>query len=157
MFPFNFFIRCVRLQGVYEHIVLPEPKRCQLPEHLQREMRSKGEKSTNRTGHDGELLSLRKYRASDPMKYISWKATAKTGQLKTRELSALAFEPIVIDFDKTNISDYEERISCITYTVSYLIKHNIPVGLKVSDKEFKPDVSHRHKLNILRELALLPL
>ncbi|MBF0608099.1 MAG: DUF58 domain-containing protein [Candidatus Magnetobacterium sp. LHC-1] len=156
VFPFNFFIRCVKLNDLYECIVLPEPKRCQLPEHLQREMRSKGEKSTNMTGYDGELLSLRKYRPSDPIKYISWKATAKTGQLKTKELSALAFEPIVIDFDKTNISDYEARISCITYAISSLIKQNIPVGLKLNDKVFNPEVSHRHKLNMLRQLALLP-
>ncbi|MBF0537563.1 MAG: DUF58 domain-containing protein [Nitrospirae bacterium] len=156
VFPFNFFVRCIKLKGVYEHIVLPEPKSCQLSEHIQRQMRSKGEKPTNRIGYDGELLSLRPYRPSDPMKYISWKATAKTGQLKTKDFSSLAFEPVVIDFDRTNINDYEERISCITYAISYLIKHNIPVGLRVNDKVFKPEVSHRHKLNMLRELALLP-
>ncbi len=155
VFPFNLFIRCIKLKDVYEYLVLPEPKKCHLPEHLQRQMTSKGEKPSQKAGYDGELISVRQYRPTDPIKYISWKATAKTGQFKTKELSSLAFEPVIIDFDNTNISDFEERISCITYTVLYLIKRSIPVGLKINDKVFKPETSHKHKLNMLRELALL--
>lgn len=154
VFPFNFFIRCRRLNKPFEFIIFPEPKRCELMSSFERERLSKGERHTDKAGFESEILSIREYIHGDPFKYINWKATAKTGELKTKELSSLAFQPIVIDFEKSAIRSIEEKISCITYTILQLLKKNIPVGLKMGDKFYKPDISNSHKISILKELAL---
>lgn len=65
----------------------------------------------------------------DPVKYINWKATAKTGELKTKELSSLTYQPVVIDFSAIKIKDTERKISCIAYAVVQLTRKNIPIGL----------------------------
>jgi uncharacterized protein (DUF58 family) len=90
----------------------------------------------------------------DPLKYIHWKATAKTGKLKTKELSSLAHRPVIIDFEKVSIANIEERISSIAYAIVQFCKNNIPVGLKINGNLYLPDVSSAHKINLLRELAL---
>ncbi|MBF0566313.1 MAG: DUF58 domain-containing protein, partial [Nitrospirae bacterium] len=156
VFPFNFFIRCLKLSVDLSCLVFPEPVKCALPGVFDKDARNKGETSTGKTGFDGEMYSVRHYRPSDPLKYISWKATAKTGKLKTKEMASTAMQPVMIDFDAVNAKDVEERLSCITFAVLDLMKKNIPVGLKIKDRVFKPDVSHASKLAILRELALLP-
>lgn len=154
VFPFNFFIRCRRLDKSFGFIVLPEPKKCDLLSTFEKEKMSKGERHLNKIGFESEILSIREYIHGDPFKYINWKATAKTGELKTKELSSLSFQPVVIDFEKSTIRSTEKKISCITYTILQLLKKNIPVGLKIGDKFYKPDVSNSHKISILKELAL---
>lgn len=52
------------------------------------------------------------------------------------------------------IRDTEEKISSIAYTIVKLIKSNMPVGMRIKDKVFLPDVSQTHRINILKELAL---
>jgi uncharacterized protein (DUF58 family) len=90
----------------------------------------------------------------DPLKYIHWKATAKTGKLKTKELSSLAHRPVIIDFEKVSITNIEERISSVAYAIVQFCKNNIPIGLKINGNLYLPDVSPAHKINLLRELAL---
>jgi uncharacterized protein (DUF58 family) len=156
VFPFNFFIRCLKSEGERTALVFPEAKKCTLPGIFEKDSRVKGEISTNKAGFDGEMYSVRHYIPSDPMKYISWKATAKTGKLKTKEITSMAFQPVIIDFDSVVARDLEERLSFITFTVLDLMKKNIPVGLKIKDRLFKPDLSQTSKQAILKELALMP-
>ncbi len=101
------------------------------------------------------MISIREYRHGDPLKYINWKATAKTGRLKTKELSSLGHQPIVIDFDRIPIRDIEERLSCVAYSLLQIIKKGYaPVGLKINGRFYEPGASQTHKINMLKELAL---
>lgn len=154
VFPFNFFIRCRDTGKRFEYIVFPEPKKCELPGSLGRVKRSRGEIPSDKIGYDSETISIRDYVQGDPLKYISWKATAKTGELKTKELSSLSDQPVVIDFDAVPARNREERISFVTYTVLHLLKKNILVGLKINQRLYKPGISAAHKISLLRELAL---
>jgi uncharacterized protein (DUF58 family) len=154
VFPFNFFIRYRRIKTAFAYIVFPEPKRCRLDDFLYHEHRSRGEASSDRSGYEGDLLSLRDYAHGDPMKYIHWKASAKSRDLKTKELSSLSQQPVVIDFEKTGISNREERISCITYLLLGLYRRNIPAGLRIGSLVFGPGTSAAHKTSMIRELAL---
>lgn len=154
VFPFSFFTRCRRLDKPFDFIVFPEPKKCELLSSFEREKTAGGERHLDRAGYESEILSIREYIHGDPFKYINWTATAKTGELKTKELSSRAYQPIVIDFKKSTVRNIEERISCVTYTILQLLKKNIPVGLKIGDRFYKPDVSNAHKKSILKELAL---
>jgi uncharacterized protein (DUF58 family) len=154
VFPFNFFTRYKTLNDTFNFIVFPELKRCDLLSFYGKGRRIKGENITDRIGYESDIVSIREYVYGDPLKYINWKATAKTGKLKTKELSTLAYKPIIINFDKVAIKDMEEKLSCIAYSLLQALKKNIPIGLKINKRLFAPGVSRGHKINMLKELAL---
>jgi uncharacterized protein (DUF58 family) len=160
VFPFNFFIRCRKIERAMEVTVFPHAKKCELPGLLERERQSRGERSIDRAGYEAEIMTMRDYIKGDPIKYIHWKATAKTGKLKTKELSTLANQPVIIDMDAVPIKNMEERISCITYIILKLFRQNIPVGLKIKGAFYKPlktaqgERLKSTKLNMLRALAV---
>ena len=129
-------------------------KPCDLSSLYEQEKKRRGEKISDRLGYESDIVSIREYVRGDPLKYIHWKATAKTGKLKTKELSSLAHRPVIIDFEKVSIANIEERISSIAYAIVQFCKKNIPVGLKINGNLYLPDVSSAHKINLLRELAL---
>lgn len=154
VFPFNFFTRFRHLSDTFECIVFPELKKCDLISLYEKGRRLKGEKTSDKTGFESDIVSIREYVYGDPLKYINWKATAKTGVLKTKELSSLLYQPITIDFDKVIIKDIEEKISCISYSIIQLLKNNMPVGLKIKDKLFEPGTTYSHKISMLTGLAI---
>lgn len=160
VFPFNFFIRCRKIERTVEVTVFPHAKRCELPGLSERERQSRGERSIDKAGYDAEIITMRDYIKGDPLKHIHWKATAKTGKLKTKELSTLAHQPVIIDMDAVPIKNMEERISCITYIILKLFRQNIPIGLKIKGTFYKPfraaqaERSKAHRVNMLRALAV---
>lgn len=154
VFPFNFFTRYKKLVHQLNFIIFPEPKKCHPVHTFDRQKKPKGDDSSRLAGHDSDILSIRDYVPGDPMKYISWKSTAKTGILKTKELSNLEFQPVIIEFDKIIIRDIEIKISCITFIILKLFQAKIPFGLAIAGEIYKPDQSINHKRNILRKLAL---
>jgi uncharacterized protein (DUF58 family) len=154
VFPFNFFTRFRHLNNTFDCIVFPELKKCDLITLYEKGRRLKGEKASDKIGFESDIVSIREYVYGDPLKYINWKATAKTGALKTKELSSLLHQPITIDFDKVIIKDTEEKISCISYSIIQLLKKNMPVGLKIKDMLYEPGTSRNHKISMLKGLAL---
>ena len=154
VFPFGFFVRCRETGNSVECIVFPEPKRCEVTSMFARNARTRGERPAERIGHDAETMSIRNYVRGDPLKYISWKATAKTGDLKTKELSSLLQEPVIVDIDEIPKREEEAKISCATYAVLNLFKLNIPVGLRAGRRFHAPALSRRHRRTLLQELAL---
>lgn len=154
VFPFNFFTRFRGLSDSFDCIAFPELIKCDLISLYEKGRRLKGEKTSDKTGFESDIVSIREYVYGDPLKYINWKATAKTGVLKTKELSSLLHQPITIDFDKIIIKDVEEKISCISYSIVQLLKKNMPVGLKIKDMLYEPGTSGNHKVSMLKGLAL---
>jgi uncharacterized protein (DUF58 family) len=162
VFPFHFFIRFRPIPGVFDAIVFPGTKQCGPFGSFERQKKSRGELTSDRTGYESDIISLRDYIEGDPLKYIHWKASAKTDRLKTKELSALSHQPVIIDFESLPLKDLEEKISCVTYLLLKLIKRNIPVGLKIDGAVFRPfsraQTERRRalKLAMLTKLALYP-
>jgi len=154
VYPFNFFTRYKALAGSYEAIVFPRLKRCVLYGAFEDAAMRGGEREKQKIGYEGEMVSVRAYATGDPSKYIHWKSSAKTGELKSKEFSAVDRQPVVIDFDSVDIRDREEKISCISYMIMDAFKNNIPVGLKINGTFHKPALSKTHRINMLRELAL---
>ncbi len=154
VFPFNFFIRFRRLTKSHEIVVFPNPylyDRSLIKDDKQKKRR--GEEASNTKGYESDMLSMRNYLPGDPFKYINWKATAKTGSLKTKELSSLINEPVIIDLRDIPY-DTEHRLSCAAYAINELYKLGIPFGLRIGDRLFAPGHSLAHKIALLRELAL---
>lgn len=154
VFPFNFFTRYKKFHYPLNFIVFPELKPCELSALHEEKKRGKSERLSEKIGYESDVVSIREYVRGDPLKYIHWKATAKTGKVKTKELSALQFRPVIIDFEKVPIRNIEEKISSIAYTIVQLSKKHIPVGLKINGSFYQPDVSSNHKVNLLKALAL---
>jgi uncharacterized protein (DUF58 family) len=154
VFPFNFFTRFKQRANRYDVIVFPQLKRYELTGFDAGKRRSKGESPSDKTGYESDMISIRKYVLGDPVKYINWKATAKTGDLKIKELSSLVFQPILVDFDKLAVRDLEERISYTAYILLQLMRQNVPVGLKLKEQLFPPAISRNHRIEMLKALAL---
>lgn len=152
VFPFNFFVRSKKLNKEFPYLVFPEPKKCNLFTYFGK--KSKGEKDSEKIGSEGDLLSIKDYIEGTPIKYIHWKATAKTDKLKIKQLSDFSTQPFIIDLTKLNILNKEDKLSCATYLILEAIKKGIPVGLKTETKFYQPNLSHKHKLVLLTELAL---
>lgn len=161
VFPFNFFIRYRTIASACDVLVFPRARKCASLRLFDRERRYRGEQISGRIGYEADIISLRDYIEGDPIKYIHWKASAKTGRIKTKELSSFSQRPVVIDFDAIPIKDVEERISCVTYILLNLFKQNIPVGLRISGVLHKPSQASGEgtkalKIAMLTKLALYP-
>ena len=153
VFPFNFFVRYGRITKPLEVVIFPKPYKCSLWGLFEREQPDRGDHTTSRRGDGSDILSFRNYLAGDPLKYIDWKASARTGTLKTREVAALSFHPVIIDFDKIQIAGLEIKLSCLTFVILNLLRRNKPVGLRIRGQLYGPALSKGHKTQMLRELA----
>ena len=154
IFPFNFFTRYRTIPKDLQLVIFPRLQKCSLSHLFAGQAKWKGVASSDTPGYDSDLISIRDYVFGDPLKYISWKATAKTGKLKTKELSAHESPKIMIDFSKLEKDDLEQTISCVTYMVVKLIQSGTAVGLTIDDNTYKPDRSSTHKMLLLTRLAL---
>jgi len=154
VFPFNFFVRCKSLSQPLEVLIFPAPLVCDSGYFdISEEKQHRGEVNSDKPGFDSDMISIRNYIPGDPFKLINWKATAKTGNLKTKELSSLLYEPVIIDL-KDIPFDLEKKLSCAVFMINSLYKQGIPFGLRIDDKLFPPECSQSHKIRLLRELAL---
>lgn len=153
-FPFNFFKRFRSVRKNFTLTVYPKAYRCSLSQFSEGNSRQRGEKELNKPGYEADILSIRDYVPGDPPKYISWKSTAKTGELKTKELSAVERQQVTIDFDGMEKVDLERSLSCATYAVLWFIRSGVPVGLKIGGEVLKPALSVQHKRLLLTRLAL---
>ena len=133
-FPFNFFVRFRHLDLHEDLTVFPALKKCSMGRLLGYDEKSRGEFTIDRSGFASEIFSIREYRYGDPQKYIHWKASARTGKLKTKELSSLADKPLVLDLDRIAIADLEEKISSVAYAIVKSLRINIPVSLKIGER-----------------------
>ncbi|MBK3331787.1 DUF58 domain-containing protein [Persephonella atlantica] len=152
VFPFNFFIRCIIYKKNIPVVVYPYPKRCSILQNSSEKSRGKTERAGKGYGSHGEIISVRDYTRGDTIRWIHWKASAKTGELKTKEFSGIGSEPVIIDLDQMD-GGKEEKISCATYVVLELYKKGVPFGLKYGKNVIKPEFSRKQKVKILKTLA----
>ncbi|MDW8001327.1 MAG: DUF58 domain-containing protein [Deltaproteobacteria bacterium] len=153
VFPFNFFTRYKPIGKVKEFLVFPEPKKADIGSSSEGRD-SKDPKYQSPYGFDDEILSLRDYVHGDPIKLVHWKASAKTGQLKIKNVASSHNHPIIIDFDRVPIEDIEERLKAVAYEIVEGRRNNRPVGLKINGRIYDPSYARDSTLTMLKELAL---
>ncbi|HOA82868.1 DUF58 domain-containing protein [Thermodesulfovibrio thiophilus] len=152
-FPFYFFKKQRNIQLKYEVTVLPFPLKCDILS-LIADGKTKTESNISQgKAYEGELTGVRSYNQGDSLKYIHWKATAKTSEIKTKEFAPPAGNPVII-----NLNDFtgstEEKISRATYALIVLSKAENPVGLKLGDEVYKPETGQSHLRRMLYALAV---
>ena len=151
-FPVNFFVRYRKIPLGEDFSVFPSPLRCTGNADRENPVK-KGDSSAVVKGIDGEFSRIADYTGKEPMKLIHWRLSAKFDELKVRELSATAGEPVVIDIDTLPGINLEEKLSMGCFLINRLMGRNRPVGLKLGETAIGPALSRRHRLNLLTELA----
>ncbi|WP_353684825.1 DUF58 domain-containing protein [Thermodesulfovibrio sp. 3907-1M] len=152
-FPFYFFKRTRTLPLKFEFTVFPYPLKCDIS-FLISEGKAKVDSIISKgKSYEGEVTGVRAYTHGDPIKYIHWKATAKTSSLKTKEFSPPSGNPVVV-----NLSDFsgniEEKISKTAYALIELTKMGNPAGLKLNNEFYPPETGHSHLRRMLYALAV---
>ncbi len=152
-FPVGLFTRYYQQEVETDFVVFPKPIPWDIKLFLNqgKEKQEHTETITNLRGYD-EILGIKEY-SSEPMKLISWKATAKTGRLMAKEVYASAQSPIILRLDELD-GDLESRISKAAYAAIKLLESNYPVGLKLDDEYIVPATGEIQKNKILKALAL---
>jgi len=153
VFPFNFFTRYRYMDVSPQIIVYPEPKYCELYTN-EGDGKKKGDSFADIVGYEDDLISIRDYAEGDPLKYIHWKASAKTGELKVKELSQSVEPPVIVDLNRMRGDDIEQKLSCATFVITGMHSRGIAVGLRYEGIEHTPAHSSAHKRKLLKELAL---
>lgn len=82
-FPAGFFKKWRRIDATGEIIVYPKPK--PLDDFYHALPMLAGQIQSHARGSGDDLYAIRRYQASDHMRYIDWKATAKSMQMMVRE------------------------------------------------------------------------
>lgn len=106
-----------------------------------------------------DLYTIRNYVPSDSARHVHWKASAKTGSLKTREFAAEDASHLVLQFDRFcargDEARFEELVSHAASLAFHLIRSGKPVGL-ISDEWESPIGDSEAVLDsILTYLALV--
>jgi uncharacterized protein (DUF58 family) len=155
IFPFNFVLRCQKSITINKEItVFPELRPCKsLVNSTIQSMTAGYYNSGDKSGNEDEVYTIRDYIVGDSLKLISWKATAKTDRLKSKELSVVNSPSAVIDFDAIDIKDLEMKLSCITTLVNKLIASKSEVGFRCKKFFVPASLKQSVKLRIFRYLA----
>ena len=153
-FPFNLFTRYRTCPLQVQLIVYPRP--LPGPDLVLRELISprQGDRFSSFPGHDADILSIRDYTAGDPLKTIHWKATARTGILKTKELAALQYHNPTIHVEQIQGDELEKELSHLTHLILKISRSRSPIVVIMDNEKLQPGLLASHKHQLLRKLAL---
>jgi uncharacterized protein (DUF58 family) len=112
-FPFAFLAKTRHVTLRQSAVIYPHVQSSALEAMVPR---INGALETFSRGQGSELYGLREYQAQDPVRYVDWKATAKSGSLMVREFTREDEERMRIIFDNPRAgllseADYEQGVS----------------------------------------------
>jgi hypothetical protein len=150
-FPSGLFVAWTWLDLSMSCIVYPSPeKNITLPifEHS-----DSGDADTSGNGIEN-FSHLRKYHPGDNMNRISWKATAKTDKLFSKEF--IGTKPVThwINWHEISARDNEHRLSIITALIINAENQQQYYGLILPDMQLAPNHGNKHFHRCLTALAL---
>lgn len=111
-------------------------------------------------GQGDEYYGLRDYEPGDPLRRVSWKASARRGHLMVKELEQETSHQIRIVFDNRYLPDiedfsqaFEDTIELVASLAMTFLNRQYLVGLAVSDSSVPLGEGKSHGLKILDLLA----
>ncbi len=152
-FPFYFFKRILTLPLYQEIIVFPKPIRCDLSFYFSEGQRITDSKIAMGKAYEGDISGIKNYNPTEPLKYIHWKASAKSHDLMSKDFSPFKRNPVMVKLSDFS-GNLEEKLGKVTFTIMELHKRGIPVGLSLENETFKPDTGKTHLRRMLNALAL---
>lgn len=151
-FPFGLFQVWSWLHPEFGALVYPRLEALAPPlpwaasDAAQRPMRASGD----------ELAAMRDYRATDPMRHIAWKASARHDQLLVREFERLHGHDLILDYAALRGLDNEARIARLARWVCMAEAAQRAYTLVLRDARIGPGLGADHRHACLRALALSP-
>jgi uncharacterized protein (DUF58 family) len=151
-FPINFFVRSRLLPIKQPLLVFPQPQSSTLP-FSNADSAQVRRFEIPQPGIDGELRSIDNYNASDSLKSIHWKLSARHDDYKVKRQNRLGAPSLQLNLDDFSGS-LEERIGQCTFLINQLILQHRAVGLQLDEQLLLPGTGRIHRLKLLTELAL---
>jgi uncharacterized protein (DUF58 family) len=152
-FPFSFLIKSRKVTLERELLVYP----ALLPSDdlLDVLPMITGEFVSQLRGRGSELYLIREYTPHDPARYLDWKATAKTGELKVREFSREDERRLRVVFDnpepgRVSPAAYEKAVSMAATLACHFNGQNVELSFAGSGYKRNEDLNE-----FLRYLALI--
>src|SRR4029079_14195013 len=143
-------------------IVYPKPE--PISDELHLLPMNAGQHLSLRRGAGQDLFSLRDYQPQDDLRYIDWKATARSRNLTVREFTAEDERRITIALDTRDLSgsdpeDFLARFENAVVQAASLLKHFVDeraqVRLMLGDDRGRYGSGLKHLHGCLRRLALV--
>ena len=168
-FPFGVFRKSIRVSQPEQLVVLPATRRLSPAIFQSIHARARrGDTTGSNRGRGDEFYGLRDYSRGDSPRYIAWKASARSGTLVTRlttdQTSSVLRVLLLLEDPATGDHDATEHTneSTITLAASLIEEANarqIHVGLCAPQCAIRlePGATSRHRINLLRALALIDL
>lgn len=152
-FPINFFVRSLIFPCNTAVLVFPEPlKTSQVPDTPSSWRGALF--SSSKTGMGGEMQRIRSYTGSESLKTIHWRLSARHDDLMVKEFESLTGFPVLLELDAIPGAALEERLSRATDLVNQFCRSGRMVGVRGAGLDIAPASGNRHRLAILRGLAL---
>lgn len=101
-----------------------------------------------------EFSGLRKYQIGDSWRRVSWKRSAHTDTIYTKEFVGGKPERVWIDWNQVAANDTEQRLSILARLVLNADAAAVIYGLRLPNQELQPDTGSAHLHQCLRALAL---
>lgn len=145
-FPFGFFNKSVQVQVQGDCLCYPEILPLDELHTSVLDLLGTSPQTSRGSGYD--LHAIRGYFPSDPIRHVHWKASAKTGNLMTREFAADESRRVRLMFDRySSTADHEAFESLVSQAASmayYLVQEGIDVAFAADDfqVEFGRGVEH---------------
>jgi uncharacterized protein (DUF58 family) len=112
-------------------------------------------------GLGNDLYTIRDYVPSDSARHVHWKASAKTGALKTREFATEDSRRVILAFDRFGNARDDDRFEALVTQAASVAFHLIKSGAEVmliSDEWVSPTGNSESALeDILHYLALVEM
>lgn len=101
-----------------------------------------------------EYTGLRKYQLGDSWRHVSWKATARSDELYTKQFAGGAPESQWIDWHTITATTIEHRLSIMTRLVLDAEAGHSHYGVRLPGVEVAPERGNQHLQHCLKLLAL---
>ena len=142
-FPFSFLVKGRRVKLGRELLVYPALLESE--DFLQLLPRITGEYTAMVRGLGSELYRIREHTPQDPVRFVDWKAAAKTGSLKVREFAREDERRLRIVFDNPtpntiSAADYEHGVSVAASLAWHLSAEGVDVSYAAPSYDGAPQL-----------------
>ncbi len=153
LFPLGTFRVWAMWRPVSYILVYPAPEPFAPP--LPMGQASEGHVHTQRISLQGEPDGLRPYRRGDTLKTIVWKKAAKTGELVSRDSTALQQQTLWLDQQQTSLRETEAQLDRLCAWVLQADLRGLTYGVRLQSQEIAPASGTAHRQRCLQALALV--
>ncbi len=150
-YPFGLFRAWNRLNIELKTLVYPQPLMhdCALPENNN----TNSAQGNAQKGQD-DFYGLNSYQKGDNIRHIHWRSFAKGQGLFTKQYNGEQNSEIWLDFDQTNGSDQEKRLSQMCRWVLDADNAGVAYGFRLAGLVIEPNRGSDHSKQCLTALAL---